>query len=554
MKKLAYFLLFLSIIAAAYFTMNGRNNKDKVESLQPKLLVGIVIDQMRYDYLYRFWDQYSEGGFKRLINQGFSCENHHYSYKPTETAPGHASIFSGTTPAVHGIIGNNWWMKDEKRSIYCVEDLSVNSVGIEDSSERRSPRNILVTNLSDEIKLANSYRGKVIGISSKDRGSVLPAGKLADAAYWYTGKEGGKFISSTYYMDELPNWVQQFNDSNYADKYIEKGWDLLYSPDKYLQSNEDNSPYEGDFYGLAKGVDPVFPYDLKSIRDNAGDHEIIKFTPFHNTIITDFALLTIEKEGLGEDEICDVLTISYSSPDEIGHIFGPRSMELQDTYLRLDLELSKLFEKLDDKFGEGNYLTFLTSDHGIAQNTKELMDRKVNIDHFDRTAFRKFAKKQAKLKYGINVVENASNHQIFLDEELLIENNIDIQEVEDFIAHKILEFPGVYKSITATTIRSGTFTNHLLALQKGYNQERSGNVLYIIKPGWRKYLKETGTSHITVYAYDTHVPFILYGWGIKHGSTSRRTWVEDIAPTITSLLHVQNPMGTTGNPVFEVVD
>lgn len=554
MKRFAYLLVVVLVIVAAFLTVGNRETKKKSKSNSPKLVVGIVVDQMRYDYLYRYYDQYSDNGFKRLLNEGFSCENHHFSYKPTETAPGHASVFSGTTPSVHGIIANNWWLKDEKRMIYCVEDLSVNSTGINDSSERRSPKNILVTNLSDEIKLANSYRGKVIGISSKDRGAILPAGKLADAAYWFSGKEGGKFISSSFYMDKLPNWVNDFNDSNYTKKLINEGWNLLYSPETYVQSNEDDSPYEGDFYGIAKGIKPVFPYNLKAITDNAGDYEIVKFTPHSNTLITKFSLLALENEQLGEDDICDVLTISYSSPDEVGHIFGTRSMEIQDTYLRLDLELAELFDALDQKVGEGNYLAFLTSDHGVALNSQEMIDHNVNVDFFERTIFRKMVKEEAINKYGLDVVDKVYNQQVFLNEDLLKENNIPIREVEEYLAELIIDFPGVYKSTTATSMREGAHNDNLLALQKGYNQKRSGNILYMLKPGWRKYEKRTGTSHISAYAYDTHVPFILYGWNIPHGSTTRRTWVEDIAPTITSLLHVNYPMGATGNPVWEVVN
>lgn len=554
MKRIVYFLMVFIVIVAAFLLAKNRDTNNTKTTLAPKLVVGIVVDQMRYDYLYRYYDQYSNNGFKRLLNEGFSCENHHYSYKPTETAPGHASVFSGTTPSIHGIIANNWWLKDEKKMIYCVEDLSVNSVGIKDSSERRSPKNILLTNLSDEIKLSNSYRGKVIGISSKDRGAILPAGKLADAAYWFSGKEGGKFISSSFYLNELPEWVSDFNDSNYTEKFINEGWDILYSPESYYQSNIDDSPYEGDFYGLNKGGKPVFPYDLKSISDKAGDYEIIKYTPHSNTLLTKFSLLAIEKEHLGKDEDCDVLTISYSSPDEVGHIFGTRSMEIQDTYLRLDLELAELFNALDKIVGEGNYLAFLTSDHGVAINAQELIDHNVNVDFFERTEFRKMVKEEAIKKYGLDLVEKVYNQQIFLNEELLAENNIPISEVEEYLSDMIMDFPGVYKSTTATTMRGAAQNGIFLMLQKGYNQKRSGNILYVLKPGWRKYEKKTGTSHLSSYAYDTHVPLLFYGWGIPHGRTTRRTLVEDIAPTITSLLHVNYPMAATGNPIWEIVD
>jgi predicted AlkP superfamily pyrophosphatase or phosphodiesterase len=563
MKKLTIILLVVIVAIGLAFTVNNRNEsaekQTKIESLEelvlkPKLVVGIIVDQMRYDYLYRYWDQYSNDGFKRLVNDGFSCENHHFSYKPTETAPGHASVYSGTTPSVHGIIANDWWLKDEKRMTYCVEDLDVNSVGVNDSTEKRSPRNILVTNLSDEIKLNSIYKGKVIGISMKDRGAILPAGKMADAAYWFYPKEGGKFITSSHYMDKLPDWVNQFNNAKHTEKYINEGWELLYDLDHYTQSNSDDSPYEGDFYGLGLGGPPVLPYDIKAISDKAGDYTILKYIPASNNLLTDFVFAAIENEKLGEDDITDVLTISYSSPDEVGHIFGPHSVEIQDTYLKLDQSIASLLKKLDEKVGKGNYTLFLTADHGIPINTQELIDHNVNVNQFNRNDFKVYVKKIASKKYGFKVIEKMKNQQIYLNESLLKKNNINIKEVEDYIAKEILNFDGVYKSTTATLLQSGKFNEHLLFLQKGYNQKRSGHILYMLNPGWRKYEKKTGASHITPYTYDTHVPFLLYGNGIKNGQTHRRTLVEDIAPTITSLLHIQQPMGCTGNPVFEVLD
>ena len=552
MKYSNYFqFAFLALMLASIITISCQNKKEEKQRKQPKLVVGIVVDQMRYDFLYRFWDQYSEGGFKRLVNSGFSCENHHFSYSITNTAPGHASIYSGTTPAVHGIIANDWWMKDEKRMTYCVEDLSVSPIGIDDLNERRSPRNILVTNLSDEIKINSNYKSKVIGVSMKDRGAVLPAGKLADAAYWFTGYEGGKFVSSSYYMNELPNWVNRFNDSTIISGILEKGWNPLYDTSTYWQSNKDNSPYEGTNNGMFEA--PTFPYDLLKISEGMGNVNVIKETPFIDVLVGKMALMALSEEKLGEDDFCDMLAISFSGPDYIGHNFGPRSMEIQDTYLRLDLLLEELLSDLDKKVGAGNYTVFLTSDHGVSISTQELIDHKVNVNYFDNKGFLSFVKQSTKDKYGIdNIIENISNDQIFLNEKLLIENNIEVSDIEKYLAFKIMEFDGVSISATATSIREGSFIDYRLMLQKSYNQKRSGNVLYEVNPGWKRYYKLTGSEHGTVYANDTHVPFILYGWGIPHGSTHRRTLVEDIAPTITSLLHTQQPMGSTGNPIWEL--
>jgi predicted AlkP superfamily pyrophosphatase or phosphodiesterase len=551
MKRITFVFLIVLIVLAAFLTVKNRTKKEEKNELAPKLVVGIVVDQMRYDFLYRYWDQYSEGGFKRLVNEGFSCENHHYSYSITNTAPGHASIYSGTTPSVHGIIANDWWMKDEKRSTYCVEDLSVNPVGIDDLNERRSPRNIFVTNLSDEIKINSSYKSKVIGVSMKDRGAVLPAGKLADAAYWYTGKEGGKFVSSSYYMDELPEWVNRFNDSTLVSEILEKGWYPLYDTSNYWQSNPDNSVYEGTNKGMFDA--PVFPYDMLKISERMGNANVIKETPFVDVLVKKMAMMALDEEELGKDEFCDVLCISFSGPDYVGHNFGPRSMEIQDTYLRLDLLLQDIIIELDEKVGAENYTLFLSSDHAVSLSTQELIDHKVNVDYFDNKGFKKYVDEVLTAKFGLEkILENISNDQIFLNESLLIENNISIEDVEDFLAYEIMQFDGVFMSATATSLREAAFVDYRLMLQKSYNQKRSGNVLYTVNPGWKRFYKLTGAEHGSLYAYDTQVPLLFYGWGIPHGKTTRRTLVEDIAPTITSLLHVQNPMGTTGNPVWEI--
>ena len=545
MKRISHLLLVTLFIVSIAPVLKAQNEKS------PKLVVGVVVDQMRYDYLYRYWDQYSENGFKRLVNQGFSCENQHFSYMPTYTGPGHASIYTGTTPAMHGIIGNDWWDKYKKKYVYCAQDKSVTPVGSEHKMEKRSPKNLLVTTLGDQVKLGTNYKGKVIGISIKDRGAIFPAGKMGDQAWWFTGEDGGKFITSTYYMDELPNWVSDFNKKNNIKSWLKEGWKPLLPLDQYTQSNEDDSKYEGDLWGK---VEPVFPYNLWKLSEKGKDANILKVTPYGNTVITDFAILALKENELGKDQITDMLAISYSSPDYIGHNFGTRAIEMQDTYLRLDLEIARLLETLDKEVGKGNYLLFFTADHGAAVVPQELIDHGVNINYFDDKGFRSFIKEAASSEFKTDtMIEKISNYQIFLNPEAVAKSKIDREDIQKFIAAKALEYKGVYRTTTATILSEGKFDGLLEILQKGYNQKYSGDVLYVLNPGWITY-RNKGTTHGSPYPYDTHVPFILYGWQIEHGSTSRRTLVEDITPTITSLIHMQMPMGCTGNPVVEVVD
>jgi predicted AlkP superfamily pyrophosphatase or phosphodiesterase len=547
MKRVVLLFLLSIFIFSISDELKGQNEKS------PKLVVGIVIDQMRYDYLYRYWDQYSENGFKRLINQGFSCENQHFSYMPTYTGPGHASIYTGTTPSMHGIIANDWWDKYKKEYVYCAQDLSVTPVGSEHKMEKRSPKNLMVTTLGDQVKLGTNYKGKVIGISIKDRGAIFPAGKMGDQAWWFTGEDGGKFITSSYYTEELPDWVSDFNKKNNIKSWLKEGWKPLLPEDQYTQSNKDDSPYEGDLWGK---VDPVFPYNLWKLSEKGKDANILKVTPYGNTVITDFAILAIDENEIGMDQHTDMLAISYSSPDYIGHNFGTRAIETQDTYLRLDLEIARLLETLDKKVGKGNYLLFLTADHGAAVVPQELIDNRVNINYFARKGFALFIKEASKTEFKTDtMIEKISNYQIFLNPDAVSKSKIDREDIQAFIAAKALEFDGVYRTTTASILSDGQFDGFLSILQKGYNQKYSGDILYVLNPGWLNYNgTRTGTTHGSAYAYDTHVPFILYGWGIKHGSTSRRTLVEDITPTITGLIHMQMPMGCTGNPVVEVVD
>ena len=342
-----------------------------VAQQRPKLVVGIVVDQMKMEYLYRFQNDFSENGFKRLMNDGYTFHNMHYNFMPTYTAPGHASIYTGTTPAMHGIVSNEWFSRTAGKEVYCTDDATVKTIGDGKKDEgEMSPKNLQTTTITDELRLSTNFKGKVIGISIKDRGAILPAGHFANWAFWYS--KTGSFISSTFYGEALPTWVTEFNAQKSYMKYINQGWNLLKPASTYNESMPDDNPYEGKLYKVDK---PVFPYDLKAMYDK-NDAGVIRVTPFGNDYVNDFAKLAIEKEQLGKDDITDFLAISFSSPDYVGHILGPRSMELQDTYLRLDNTIADFLNYLDKTVGKGNYLVFLTADHAGAENAKHLKDNK----------------------------------------------------------------------------------------------------------------------------------------------------------------------------------
>ena len=518
---------------------------------QPKLVVGIVVDQMRYDYLTRFWDKYGEGGFKKLVNEGFNCKNANYNYMPTYTGPGHASIYTGTTPENHGIISNTWYNKFTNNWMYCAGDSTEKTVGTLTDAGKMSPRNLVSTTITDELKLATNNRGKVIGISIKDRGAILPAGHKADAAYWYDGGDEGKWISSTFYMNELPKWLQKVNETNNSDKYLNGVWETLNPIKSYTESISDNNPYEGTFNGEEA---PVFPHDLKALRDSNHNYSLIKSTPFGNTILKELALAAIEGENLGKDEFTDFLAVSFSSPDYIGHQYGPMSVEIEDTYLRLDKDLEEILSYLEKQFGD-EVLVFLTADHGAVNVPQYLIDNNMPAGYFDLSAFKTELNGFLKEKYNSDsIVANVSNYQVFLNHKYINDNGLKINLIEQDIARFGLTQAGVAKAVTSSDLRATEFTDRILAnAQRGYNQVRSGDVLFVLESGWIPAGYATGTTHGSPYSYDTHVPLLWYGAGVKKGESDKFVVIPDIAATVAALLQIQMPSACTGTPINKVI-
>lgn len=513
---------------------------------KPKLVVGIVVDQMRYEYLTRFENKYGNGGFLRLINEGFNCKNNHFNYVPTYTGPGHASVYTGTTPKNHGIIANNWYDKFSDSFVYCAGDTTVQSVGTMDKAGQMSPHRMKTTTFADENRLFTQMNGKTIGISIKDRGAILPAGHSANAAYWFHGKDQGHFISSSYYFETLPQWVKDFNATNPAEKYLTE-WNTFYDIETYTESGSDLNDFEGGFRGKDTAT---FPYDLKALSKTNGNYNIIKATPYGNSIVTDFAIAALVGEQLGKDDYTDVLTVSYSSTDYIGHNFGVNSKEIEDTYIRLDKEIEQLLNTLDAKVGKENYTVFLTADHGAVNVPAYLESVKIPAGYFDGAAFEAYLKDLVVEDYKLSAwIKNISNQQIFLDREKIIGYGLDLEKVQQGIVNQIINYPNVYKAYTATSMSNTQYTKGIEnLLQNGYNQKRSGDILFVLDPAVIQYSK-TGSTHGSPLNYDTHVPLIFYGNGITKGNTTAYTTIPDIAPTISALLGITFPNGATGKPL-----
>lgn len=515
---------------------------------RPKLVVGIVVDQMRWDYLYRYYDRYQPGGFKRLLGEGFSCENNIIDYAPTVTAIGHSTIYTGSVPSIHGITGNDFYIEKTGQEMYCAEDSTVNTVGSTSIAGKMSPRNLLASTITDELKLATNFRSKVIGIALKDRGAILPAGHVADAAYWFDD-QSGNWITSTYYMQQLPAWVQAFNQQKIVDKYLSQPWQTLYPLNTYKQSTTDNSPYEGKFRNETA---PVFPHDIPAIKGT--DYGAIRSTPYGNTLTLDFAKAAIEKENLGKSGFTDFLAVSCSSTDYLGHQFGPNAIEVEDCYLRLDKDLAGFLQYLDQKVGKGNYIVFLSADHGAAHNPQFLKDKNIPAGLWPSYSILTSLNQLLEKKYGKkSIVISLGNYQVHLNNPLIAANNLDEAAIRRDCVAFLKTQEGVVTAIDMDQVRSAPIPKKLIEMIiNGYHPLRSGCIQIVLQPAWYSGTSKTGTTHGSWNPYDAHIPLLWFGWKIKHGSTNRETHMTDISATLAGLLHIQMPNGCIGQSIEEV--
>ncbi|WP_373497246.1 alkaline phosphatase PafA [Aquiflexum sp.] len=546
MKRLILSFLVTFMVLPAFSQQTTPNPK------KPKIVVGIVIDQMRQEYFYKFQDRYTEGGFKRLLDQGFVMKNGHYNYIPTFTGPGHASIYTGATPSTHGIISNNWFVRNLNRMIYCAEDSTVNAVGGSEPNGKISPRNMLSTTISDELRFSSNKRSRTVAIAIKDRGASLPAGHTGDA-YWFDSNTGD-FMTSTYYYDSLPGWVKSFNEKKLAQNYLSQKWETLFPVESYVQSIADDNEFEGPFIGMEK---TVFPYDLTALMENNDNFGLISVTPFGNSLTMDMAYAAIEGEKLGKGKDTDLLAVSFSSPDYIGHRFGPTSVELEDSYLRLDRDLEKFFNYLDKEYGKDEYLIFVTADHAVADIVEYMQSENVPAGNFNTRFVLTQLRGFCVVNYGEgNWISSLSNEQVYLNQDLIKEKGLDPEKIQRDLAEFLLSsrFEGIKEVYTASDMRRMDYlTGRKHLLQMGYNHKASGELLLILEPAWLSN-SYRGTTHGTGYTYDTHVPIVFMGWGIKPGQSSRYVTVTDIAPTLSMLLNIRLPNGATGQPILEIVD
>ncbi|MCE6988124.1 alkaline phosphatase PafA [Dyadobacter sp. CY323] len=517
---------------------------------RPKLVVGIVVDQMRYDYLYRYYNKYKEGGLKRLMNEGFNARNNHYHYALTVTAAGHSAVYTGSLPAINGIVGNEWYDSEAGKVVYCTDDNTVATVGSSNETVgKMSPKNLLVSTVTDQLRIATNFRSKTIGVAIKDRASILPAGHAASGAYWFDSKTGN-FVTSTYYMESLPGWVTAYNNLKKPAEYANKGWNALLPIDQYTQSTPDDQVWEGK---LSNAEKPVFPHELTGTAGDA--FGAFTTSPWGNTMTKEMAIAAIKGENLGKGADTDFLAVSFSSPDRIGHMFGPNSIEQEDNYLKLDMEFAELFNFLDSWTGKGNYTVFLTADHGAMDVPAFWQEHNLPAGLMSATALTRAAVKALNEAYGEGeYISGIENYQLYLNKPLLKEKKVSVSDAYKVVREALLPMEGVADVLNLKDIgRAPLNTYQVEMFKNNVNAKRSGDLQVVVQPGWFAATYKTGTDHGTPYNYDTHVPFLLYGWGINKGETLRRTTIADIAPTISALLHILPPSGNVGNPVEEAL-
>jgi len=519
-----------------------------------KVVVGIVVDQMCYDYLYRFYDKFGDGGFKRLMNDGTNCRSTQYNYVPTYTGPGHASIYTGTTPENHGIVDNDWYSRIAGKEVNCVSNDSVQTVGSTSLEGKCAPTRLKCLTITDQLKMTYPD-SRVIAMSIKNRGAILPGGHLSDGSYWFDYATGD-FITSTFYAKTLPSWVANFNKQDYPQSFLNQTWSTLYDIKTYTESGPDNSPYE---HLLPGKTTPTFPYDLKAMAKGKLRFDLFTSTPFANTYLTDFAIGALKNELLGKNDRVDMLCVSYSTPDIIGHAFGPQSVEIEDTYLRLDKEIERLLSALDKEVGTNQYVVFLTADHAVVPVPQYLVDNNLPGGSVYLTEAMKELNGKIYSKYGDSLIINNSYLNIYLNHDIIRAKNLDKTAICDFVKQEVASWKHVKRVYTGDELLSSAGGDYWTEkVKRGFHPAECGDIIFILEPGYLPHGTETatserGTSHGSGFSYDSHVPLLWYGNGIPKQQIFRPISITDITPTLSHILKVAFPSACTGAPIVELL-
>jgi predicted AlkP superfamily pyrophosphatase or phosphodiesterase len=538
------------ILLFQVFSGYSQNTK-KIPSEKPRLIVGIVVSQMRYDYIFRFWDKLSDNGIKLLIDRGTFCKNTSFNYLYSQDGVGHASIVTGTTPSNHGIISKEWYLNLQDKMESYTEDPNHKAVGGDYENGHHSPRNLMCTTFPDELRLSNDFKSKVFSVALEPGPAIFSGGHTGNCAYWFDPNTGN-WITSTYYADSLPAWANDFNNKKFSDIYLSQEWNTLLPVGQYTESLPDQNKYESGYDGRI-----TFPYPLTEIsgsKKNKKNYGILTKTPYGNLLTKDFASSLLIGEELGKDDNTDLLMISFTAGESIGNLFGPNSIEVEDALIRLDLELAHFIQFLETQVGKENLLIFLASGSGVAQVPTYLIDSKIPAGYFNQLGAIALLKSALNNTYGRgDWVKAYQSQQIFLNHTLIEDSKLSLRDIQDYVAQFMLQFAGVANTVTSYTLQTTNFTSGIFEkIQYSYNQKRSGDVLINLKAGWVE--KGSGvTDHNSSYAYDSKIPLIWYGWKIGRGTITRPVDITDIAPTLCTFLNISYPNACTGSPILELV-
>jgi predicted AlkP superfamily pyrophosphatase or phosphodiesterase len=544
-----YIIIFFSILV--FVKLSGQ--AAYIPPDKPHLVIGIIVEEMNYNQLEKFHDKLGENGIKKLINEGTYFKNASYEYLLTQSAPGHATIATGSEPSFHGITSDDWYIPLKNELISCTKDVNVNSVGGSFESGLHSPVNLLVSTFSDELAMATNRKAKIFGIGLRESSAILSAGHTANAAYWFDNTTG-TWMSSSYYIPSLPAWVNDFNAMKFSDSYLNSTWNLLKPFNYYADCLPDSNSFELGFNNVN-----YFPYDLKKLRSKnlfnfKNDYSLLRETPFGNSFTTSFAIRLIQKEHLGKGDATDYLSICYSATDYIGHRFGPSSVEMGDAILRLDDDIKNLLTFLNDSLGKKNVLIYFTAAHGISEIPAVLEKNRIPSGYFQQNQALQLLRSYLNAVYGEgDWVKGYSEKQIFLNRTLIEDARLSLDDVQKKVARFLVQFTGVQAAYPYSAFEANDFGNgNLKRIINNFSPQRSGDVIVILNPGWVEKQSDFVTNYNSPYEYDSHVPLIWYGWTVNRATVTRQVNMTDIAATLSTLLKVPYPNACTGEPMFEL--
>lgn len=532
----------IAILSLVIILTNISSAQQKTPSAKPRLIVNIVVEGMRYEYLYKYWDKFGEGGFKRLVNSGFLSKNAEYNYLFTESASGYATIATGANPSQNGIIGESWFQRLKNSEMYCVFDPKVIPLGYNEIKDENkvSPDNLMVTTFTDELKLSNFKQSKVFGISPKDYAAIIPAGHLADGAFWFD-KKTGNWVSSSYYMQNLPEWVERFNNKKFTDIYLSKIWEPYLKITEYTEALGDNSMHEKGLLGKYR----TFPYNLAALKAEWGNFDILNFTPFGNTYTKDFAISAIVNEELGKDNYCDFLNIGFTANANIANAFGIRSVELEDVYIRMDRDLQHFIGFIEDYVGVQNTLIILTSDRGDSDDVDFLQSINMPAKYFnDNSAMYLLGSYLRSIFKNNNIIQKQYGSRIYLNRYAIEDAKLNLNEIQNSICNFMIDLSGVSNVINSNDLEGRNYTEGMLKkAQNSYQQKRSPDIFLIFESG---VVPKDEKNFSSGYKHNSHVPLIFFGWKVKPAHSSEAIDITDIAPSLSAALNIAQPGAATG--------